>query len=172
VRFVPDAIVEAQMPTDPNAATTQRLRWEGGRKETIRNRSLSLLIGGIAHCDRLRLDAAFDLMCPPLAQQASGLFIWAALVAWAAIIRAPGWMNWFVLWALSACGFVLYVIGGFKVADAPRAAYTALLTAPAFIPWKIAALVRGNRPNGWHRTDRKSMETSKKTDTGPANEAP
>jgi 1,2-diacylglycerol 3-beta-glucosyltransferase len=172
VRFVPRAIVEAQMPTDSETAAKQRRRWEGGRKLTVHKRLMPLLKEGIKRRDRIRLDAAFDLICPPLAQQAAGLVVWLALIVLAAVVGSAGALPWLIGWAASAAGLALYVVGGFKVAGAPKTAYKALLMAAWYVPWKIAALVFGKKQAGWNRTERHAMEPNQNTDLGVAKELP
>jgi cellulose synthase/poly-beta-1,6-N-acetylglucosamine synthase-like glycosyltransferase len=157
VRFVPDAVVAAQMPSDADVAARQRRRWEGGRLAAIRRRAWPLLRDGVIRGDRLRLDAALDLLCPPLAQQALLFVVWAALVLCAFAVKAPSPANWLCAWAAGAIGLAVYVVVGFKVAGAPRAAYRALLMAVLFVPWKLVSVIAGRGSSGWRRTDRRVL---------------
>ncbi len=161
-RFVPAALVRAQMPTTEAASEGQRQRWEGGRSHILRTRALPMLLQGILRADKLRIDAACDLICPPLAQCAALLVVWALVCIVAACVHAPGWPICAALCAASFAGFLLYVLGGFRVADAPAGAYKALGMAAVYVPWKIATLLRRRAKTGsesaWNRTERHSME--------------
>jgi len=168
VRYIPEARVLAQMPVTAEAATSQRRRWEGGRYRLLRERALPLLIEGLQKRNLALFDAAIALLVPPLAELAAFLLLWGGLIALGSarhlLLGAP----WFLaLFALSSLGFVAYVLGGFRVADAPREVYGSLLRAPFYIVWKLALYgvglvkrrgVSKSQPE-WVRTDRIAVAT-------------
>ncbi len=174
VRFVPEAVVVAQMPTDSATSSGQRKRWEGGRNQVIRTRTIPLLLSGIASGSKAKIDAALDLCCPPLAQLASLLMLWGILVALGAIIGAPAKLFWLASWATTVALFGIYVVGGFKVGHAPKLAYKALGMALVYIPWKLATMAAAKfsskRNVDWVRTERKPIEPierDKPSDSSP-----
>lgn len=154
VRFVPGAIVRAEMPVHSKAAGSQRRRWERGRYALMRSRAAGLIGQGIASHNRVALDCAFDLCVPPLAELVVCEVVWGLLLIPAALIGYHA-VPWLVgLWAASLAGLAGYVIGGFLVARAPRAAYRALAFAPIYVAWKMMVYAAGRREKGWVRTER------------------
>jgi Glycosyltransferases, probably involved in cell wall biogenesis len=167
VGYVPDAVVRAQMPVTAEQAASQRDRWERGRYLLLKERALPLLAAGLRRRRLRLLEAALDLMTPPLAELAALHLLWGGLTAGALSLGLlPGDARvWAALPVLSLLGFVAYTIGGLMVAGAPPAAYRALLCAPLYAPWKFALyaarFVRGRKRGGagtsaveWVRTER------------------
>src|SRR5262249_57527767 len=66
VTYAPEALVTAEMPTSLKQARSQQARWEGGRLALIRGCALPLLRSGLLQRDPARLDAAAEIMVPPL----------------------------------------------------------------------------------------------------------
>ncbi|MBV9852387.1 MAG: glycosyltransferase [Armatimonadetes bacterium] len=166
VGYVPEAVVRAQMPTTARQAASQRARWEGGRYQLLRERALPLLAEGLRRRSRLLCDAALDLVLPPLAELGALLALWATGIALGArlglLTHPPAWA---AAAGLTALGLLAYVLGGLRVAHAPRAAYLALLCAPCYAGWKFclygAGLLRRRRsPAEWVRTARAPLPPS------------
>ena len=68
IEFVPEAIVEAEMPSTFAAARTQNERWEGGRIDLTRRfvpRLVRSAAAGRARRRFTKLDTAVDLVLPP-----------------------------------------------------------------------------------------------------------
>lgn len=162
VVYVPEARVRAQMPANADQAASQRARWEGGRAGLIRDRALPLLEEGLRRRSRLLLDAAWDLLTPPLAEL--GAFVVAALLLvllGAAFHLLPHPAIWLALALFCALGLPVYILGGLRLSGAPQEAYTALLRAPFYAVWKFALLLsrlgrrrRGPNAEEWVRTAR------------------
>jgi 1,2-diacylglycerol 3-beta-glucosyltransferase len=164
VRYVPEALVLAQMPVTAGQAASQRARWEGGRYRLFRERALPLLTEGLRRRNLPLFDAGFALCVPPLAELAALLLLWGALIAagshWHLLLA----VRWQVgLFALTLLGFLTYVLGGLRVAGASHEVYGALLRAPFYIVWKLALSLVGmwkRRATGsvgppeWIRTSR------------------
>lgn len=163
VGYVPEARVVAQMPVTAAQAAPQRARWEEGRTRLLRARGLPLLIAGLRQRDGRLCAAALDLAAPPLAELAGLLLIWGASIP---LVQAAGWLPgvggwWYGAWLVGALGMAAWVLGGLRVAGAPRGAYLALVAAPAYAAWKFA-LVATRLPGGktgtsapeWVRTAR------------------
>lgn len=156
VQYVPEACVEAQMPATAGQAASQRSRWERGRFGLVRERALPLLGEGLRCRSRLLLDAAWELLTPPLAEVAALLLLFAGLTAFGtAVSLLPHPVIWIAAAAAGLLGLTLYVLGGLRVAGAGREAYAALLRAPFYVLWKFALLFTGRRKSaGWVRTER------------------
>jgi 1,2-diacylglycerol 3-beta-glucosyltransferase len=155
-RYAGGAGVVGAPPGTLRAATTQRLRWEGGRLHVLRTYGLRLLGHGILRRDPSLLDAAADLLVPPLA-------LLALLAAAGALITsasaAVGVAPWLVAapWDLATAALVAYVIVGLRAGGAPATSYRALAQAPAYVLWKLgvyARMLRGVDPHRWVRTAR------------------
>ncbi|MCW3100923.1 MAG: hypothetical protein JWL77_6541 [Chthonomonadaceae bacterium] len=169
VHYVPEALVLAQMPVTAEQATSQRKRWEGGRYLLLRERALPLLKEGLRKRNVQLFDAAIALFIPPLAELAALLLLWGALIALGVARHLLLGANGFAaLFALATLGFLTYVLGGFRVAGAPREVYSSLLKAPFYIVWKLALYAVGlfkrrsraseSQPE-WVRTDRIAVAT-------------
>jgi 1,2-diacylglycerol 3-beta-glucosyltransferase len=158
VDYAPEARVLAQMPASGTQAASQRSRWERGRARAVKERALPLLAEGLRRRSPLLLDAAWDLLVPPLAEL-------AALVAFAGSLVVLGISLHLLphpaLWGAAAAGLGLglgvYILGGLRVARAPWAAYAALVRAPFYVLWKLVLLARKRRRHesqDWVRTAR------------------
>lgn len=141
VRYAPDARVWSAMPTTAAQSASQRERWERGRYRLVRQRALPLLCAGLLQGDLRMIEAALDLLTPPLAELA-GLHLLVGLgviTAAAAGIALPGGPRvWLGAVALSLVGLAAYILGGLRLAHAPAAAYSALWRAPFYALWKFS----------------------------------
>jgi 1,2-diacylglycerol 3-beta-glucosyltransferase len=156
VCFVPSARVAALMPTESSGASSQRKRWEDGRKIIVRQRAARLFFTGIARQKPTYIDAALDLWSPPLAQLGAAFLLWAAFTGICAIVGDP-WNLLVGLTAATGAALIVYVLGGFLVGDAPPGAYRALVYAPFYAIWKLSQRVIGPKQGGaWVRTARES----------------
>lgn len=172
VGYAPEAVVRAQMPNTGQQAASQRARWERGRYRLLRERAPQLFLAGLKRGDSRLIDAALDLVIPPLAELAALHAAWAGLTAlcFSMGVLVPVWM---LLVPFSLLLYGAYIFGGLKVSGARPEVYSALLRAPFYALWKFAlyALVRlkGGRkrkaePLEWVRTERTPMaEERKKT---------
>jgi hypothetical protein len=154
VCFVPSAIVRAEMPVSAAASQGQRRRWEQGRSIIVRERALPLLLSGLVKADRIRIDLAADLLCPPLAQLCAGVLLFLISGIIGAAIQEPGAP--LCIGAAIACmaGILIYVLIGFKIAGAPKEAYSALGMALFYMPWKITTVLSSKSSGVWHKTKR------------------
>lgn len=151
VRYVAGAVVLAEMAATRRQADTQRRRWEGGRLALLRSH-LPQLLHGIAPRNALpRLDAALDLLTPPL----TVLILAQCLAAAIAVL----WRPWG--WAAFMC-LPLVSIGAVPLAlwlrREPRIIWLRLLAAPAFVAWKLALYAKmpfGRAASAWTRTLRR-----------------
>ncbi len=163
VRYVPEARVEAQMPATAAQAASQRSRWERGRFGLVRERALPLLWEGLRRRSLLLVDAAFDLITPPLAELAALLLLFAGLTAFgvgAHLLPQP--KLWLCAAASGQTGLCVYVLCGLRVAGARADAYAALARAPLYALWKFALLFTKKSGPGWVRTERAPLSADAK----------
>jgi cellulose synthase/poly-beta-1,6-N-acetylglucosamine synthase-like glycosyltransferase len=139
--------VRAEMPTSGKAASTQRARWEGGRLRTAIQNLPKLVRSAIFGHPRL-IEPALELLLMPLAFHASILgFIALMPYAFARIYAG-----------LALALVALHVTAGIVVGGGDWSDFAALLSAPFYVFWKLAALPRtfqsARRAAPWIRTDR------------------
>jgi 1,2-diacylglycerol 3-beta-glucosyltransferase len=162
VTYVPEARFYGQAAATGRQASSQRMRWEGGRLAQARQDVPPLLRQALAKADLVALDRALDLLIPPLAllvmALVAGMLVSAGLWWWlGGPLLAAGLIGWLGLLA----GMGLFVFGGLAVARAPRYAYLALLFAPVYVIWKTriyARMLFRRVPREWIRTQRSKIE--------------
>lgn len=146
VAFVQDAAVVSRMPTSLVASREQNLRWEAGRWHLLRTWSPGLIREGLRRRDVARLHAGLEPLVPPqsLLLVANCGLLGAALTLRARTARAIALAN--------LAGQVVYVLGGLRIARAPRSVYRAMAIAPLHVAWKLGLQLRilgGQGPRGW-----------------------
>lgn len=161
VAYVPEAVLEAEMPDTLDSATSQNQRWELGRLQLAR-RYLPPLARRLRHGPtELRAayaDAIFDHLTPPLSVLV-GLDMCCAVggaVMAATRRRRIDRLN-LVVSLLSAGVIVIHVMSGLRSVHAPRSTYRALMSAPRLIAWKVVLWCRvilRPRTVTWKRTVR------------------
>ncbi len=151
VVFMPEAHVASSMPASTAVSLEQQRRWEAGKLQALRHWFPRLVRRGIRERDPARLVAAFDQLMP--AQSALAVLNGGALVASSLRgTRGPLLLAW-----ANAAAQAVFVLGGLRVAQAPRAVYPALLLAPVLVVQKLAIYARfaAGRPVTWVATDRR-----------------
>jgi cellulose synthase/poly-beta-1,6-N-acetylglucosamine synthase-like glycosyltransferase len=168
--FAGGAILHSPTAPTADAAAEQQLRWEGGKLHVARTRIPELLAAAVRRRDPWLLDAALEVAVPPLGV----LFAGAALGTLAGALLA--WQNLVATWALvpwvAALGALpLFVLVGFRAAQAPPAAYRALAGAPVFLCRKLLQTRRllTFRSDSWVRTERPS-ERAGRLGLAPSND--
>ncbi len=144
-------------PVAPNerAAAVQQQRWEGGKAYLARTRVPALVRAAIRPRRVTLLDAALDLVFPPLsvlgAMAAAGAATAGALALAGTV---PAWVV--VPWGAAVAGIGLHVVVGLAAAGAPMTAYRALALAPLYVPRKLlrSARVARFQADTWVRTER------------------
>lgn len=153
VAYADEAHSDADMVSTESIARKQRQRWEQGRFQLIRSRTLPLLTAAVRRPSAVCLDLAFDLLVLPLSYVALNMV--AALIALAILgaLRDPSASLW-GWWAL-ACGAALFlhVMRGWQVSGIGARGLAALARVPGFLLWKVAVLL-GSKAQGWVRTER------------------
>jgi 1,2-diacylglycerol 3-beta-glucosyltransferase len=157
VQSVSEALLYAEAPQTNEQASSQRLRWEGGRFALMRRDGLRLLKEAILTRSFAKFDWAMDLLTPPTAILVGVPVIMAA--ANGLLLLAGASILGFILlgWLAALLGTFTYVIGGLLISGADRRAYAYLLCTPVFLIWKLkiyALMLLGKGAKGWVRTER------------------
>ena len=153
VHYTENAKVFGEMVSSASRAGSQRQRWEQGRFQLIRERTLPLLRLAIARPSRVCLDLALDLMVLPLSYvvlNVIGLGLYSGL---GALIDARLLLGLWLAMAWLLC-LILYFLRGWSLSGTGLRGLGALLCAPAFIVWKLIVVVTGRRTTQWTRTER------------------
>jgi 1,2-diacylglycerol 3-beta-glucosyltransferase len=129
--FAPETCVLSEMPSSPAEAWTQNLRWERGRLAVTRRQASRALLAAVRCRTLAPLDAAADIMIPPL----SVVFaVSSASLAAAILNRRPA------LAALSlfcVAGLASHLAAAVWLVGAPRHAYQLLGWSPLYVGSKV-----------------------------------
>jgi cellulose synthase/poly-beta-1,6-N-acetylglucosamine synthase-like glycosyltransferase len=153
VWYVDEAAVAGLMVSSPRAARSQRERWEQGRWQLVRSRSVMLLQATLGSGGRVCLDLALDLLVPPLAQLAVLIVVLSSVAALASLLDPSLIAGWWLGLACAAC-LVVYVLRGWQLSGVGWRGGVDLLRAPFFVLWKLAVLARARSAGAWVRTRR------------------
>jgi cellulose synthase/poly-beta-1,6-N-acetylglucosamine synthase-like glycosyltransferase len=155
VHYADEAHVYGEMVSTASAASSQRRRWEEGRRQLIRENAWRLLRLGLAKQNRVLLDLAFDLLIPPLSRIAI-LSVLGALVAGALSIWACRFTISLATFAWCVFAVVLYVLRGWSLSGTGLRGLLDLCLAPVYVIWKASLRFRKpSRPaSTWVRTKR------------------
>jgi len=153
VVYAGEAHADADMVSSERIARQQRKRWEQGRFEIMRTRTLPLLRGALrGPGGRLCLDLVCELLVLPLSYVVLNL---AALIVLGALLGLldPGLVFW-SWWGL-ACLAVLgvHVLRGWQVSGTGLRGLAALARVPGYVLWKLAVLFE-RKASEWVRTER------------------
>jgi len=151
VVYADEAHSNAEMVTVEKVARKQRQRWEEGRFELVRSRTLPLLAAALRP-SAICLDLALDLLLLPLS--------YVALNAVALLLAAAAASRWHATYApflgcAIACLAVLllHVLRGWQLSGMGWRGLLAFARVPGFLVWKILLMLR-RKPQGWVRTER------------------
>jgi 1,2-diacylglycerol 3-beta-glucosyltransferase len=157
VAYADEAHSNAEMVSGEKDSRKQRQRWERGRFELMKMKTLPLLGQAWVKRSRVALDLAFDLMVLPLSYVALNV---AALIGLALLAAAaqPGFYPW--VWIGAACGvaLILHILRGWQLSGAGTQGLVDLARAPFFLLWKIMVMLRGRESKEWVRTKRESSK--------------
>jgi cellulose synthase/poly-beta-1,6-N-acetylglucosamine synthase-like glycosyltransferase len=153
VHYCDDAQVFGEMVSSSKTAGSQRRRWEQGRFQLIRERTLPLLKLALSSRSPVCLDLALDLLVLPLS------YLGLNIAALALASAAAGWLDPRMhagLWAAAGCMACLlaYFLRGWMLSGTGSRGLGALLWVPAFIAWKVIVMATGGRADEWLRTQR------------------
>ena len=155
-RYARGARVYAPATSSERGATTQGLRWEGGRVALIRSWLGPMAAAMLRRRDWSLLDMVVDLAAPPLGMLSAAAVLGTGVVTALVLVGvvAPRTL---LPWAGATAGLAIYVLVGMRLSGAPGSAYLALLSTPRFLVRKLhiyRRLLKGFDPNLWVRTER------------------
>ena len=164
VKFTPGAHVLGQMAATATQADTQRQRWEGGRLSLVSDWALPLWREGLKERNPSKVDAAVDLLIPPLTLLVVPTFLgWAIMLL--ITIMNPSLLSQsvFGIWSLVLLALIFYVVWGLILVRAPLTVWMRLSTAPLFVVWKMAVYLGmaskdKSKQTDWIRTERHDMK--------------
>jgi cellulose synthase/poly-beta-1,6-N-acetylglucosamine synthase-like glycosyltransferase len=158
VYYADDAHADAEMVSGERDARQQRQRWERGRFQLIRTKTLLLLLAALRRRSRVCLDLALDLMVLPLSYvvlNVVALLILGSL----ATIWEPSFRPW--VWLGLGCvgALLLHILRGWQLSGAGLLGLLDLVRAPFFLLWKLAVMLRWRDSTEWVRTKREGSES-------------
>ncbi|MCR4348076.1 MAG: glycosyltransferase family 2 protein [Sulfuricaulis sp.] len=153
VHYADEAHVAAMMVSGEQAASTQRQRWEDGRWQLIRSKTLPLLRAAMGSGGGVCLDLALDLLVLPLSYVAVNVALLTVL-AGVALLWEPSMEIWLWLGIGGGMSLLLYVLRGWQLSGVGLRGLVDLLHAPFFVLWKVLLMLRARRSAEWVRTKR------------------
>jgi cellulose synthase/poly-beta-1,6-N-acetylglucosamine synthase-like glycosyltransferase len=153
VAYADEAHSDAEMVSGEKDSRKQRQRWEQGRFQLIKSRTLPLLLQAVRQPSRVCLDLALDLMVLPVSYVYLNVGLLLVLSLWAAS-QYPTLVPW--VWVSVACAFslIIYVLRGWQLSGAGLRGLLDLGRAPFFLAWKLVVMLRGGSSKEWVRTKR------------------
>jgi 1,2-diacylglycerol 3-beta-glucosyltransferase len=151
VSYADEAHSDAEMVSGEKDSRKQRQRWEHGRFQLMRSKTLPLLRQGLATRNRVCLDLAFDLLVLPLSYVALNVvaFLVVAVVAGGHVSAAWEWL------AVGCClALALHILRGWQLSGAGMRGLLDLGRAPFFLAWKLMVMLGGRESKEWVRTKR------------------
>jgi cellulose synthase/poly-beta-1,6-N-acetylglucosamine synthase-like glycosyltransferase len=152
VAYADEAHADAEMVTGEKDARQQRQRWEQGRFQLVRDKTLPLLLQAVSRRSAVCLDLALDLIVLPLSYVALNVMALLALAGFAvAQTHSTAWA-----WVAGGCAasLVFYILRGWQLSGAGFQGLLDLARAPFFLAWKILVMVGGRESKEWVRTKR------------------
>jgi 1,2-diacylglycerol 3-beta-glucosyltransferase len=156
VHYADEAHSDADMVTGEQIASKQRQRWEHGRFQLIRAKTLPLLGFALRRGSAVCLDLALDLMVLPLSYVALNVMALIALGLFATWWQ-PALQGWLWLGGACALSLILYVLRGWQLSGIGSQGLIDLARAPAFLAWKVVLMLKRRSSNEWVRTDREKQ---------------
>jgi 1,2-diacylglycerol 3-beta-glucosyltransferase len=155
VHYADEAHVYGEMVSSAAAASSQRRRWEEGRKELVQRNAWRLLRAGFVQQNRVLFDLACDLIVPPLSRIAVLSVLGVAAAACLAFVAQGITLS---LAAFGWCMFavLLYVLRGWAVSGTGLRGLLDLSLAPVYVLWKFSLRLRkaSSPTSSWVRTKR------------------
>ena len=152
VAYADEAHADAEMVTGEKDARKQRQRWEQGRFQLVREKTLPLLRQALLNRSALCLDLALDLMVLPLSYVAlnvAAVLVLATFAATQGVSQAWQWLG-----IGCAVSLLFYTLRGWQLSGAGLRGLLDLARVPFFLAWKIAVMARGRHSKEWVRTNR------------------
>jgi cellulose synthase/poly-beta-1,6-N-acetylglucosamine synthase-like glycosyltransferase len=151
VAYADEAHSDAEMVSGEKDSRKQRQRWERGRFQLMRSKTLPLLRQVLATRSRVCFDLALDLLVLPLSYVALNVvaFLVLAVVAGGHVSAAWEWL------AVGCClALALHILRGWQLSGAGLRGLLDLGRAPFFLAWKLMVMLSGRESKEWVRTKR------------------
>ncbi len=157
VHYADEAHVYGEMVSTASAASSQRRRWEEGRKQLIAQHAGRLFWAGLGR-DRVLFDLACDLLIPPLSRLAV-LSVVGLSAACALGLVFKGFAVSTLTFAACLASIILYVLRGWTLSGTGARGLLDLGLAPLYVLWKAGLRLRraGNPSSSWVRTKRENQ---------------
>jgi cellulose synthase/poly-beta-1,6-N-acetylglucosamine synthase-like glycosyltransferase len=155
VAYADEAHSDAEMVSGEKDSRKQRQRWEQGRFQLIRTRTLPLLRTAATAPSRVCLDLALDLMVLPVSYvylNVAALLILAVLAS----TQVPSLQVWVWLSAGCAAAAILYILRGWSLSGVGARGLLDLARAPFFLAWKLLVMFGRRDSKEWVRTKREN----------------
>ncbi len=159
VHYADEAHVYGEMVSNAASATSQRKRWEGGRRALRKAHAWRLVRKGLIERNKVLLDLGFDLLLPPLSTLVVSAAVGGAVAVGVALV-ADGF-TWLAvpLWGAALGGIGIYVLRGWSVSGTGARGLRDLALAPGYVVWKLMLGRSGaeSKPDAsWIRTTREA----------------
>jgi 1,2-diacylglycerol 3-beta-glucosyltransferase len=155
VAYADEAHSDAEMVSTEKDSRQQRRRWEHGRFQLIRSRTLPLLWQALRRRSGVCLDLALDLMVLPLSYVAVNVALLVALAV-VAVTNERGLQPWLLVGLGCLAALALHILRGWQLSGVGARGLLDLGRAPFFLLWKIIVMF-GRRTSGeWVRTKREN----------------
>jgi 1,2-diacylglycerol 3-beta-glucosyltransferase len=151
VAYADEAHSDAEMVSGEKDSRKQRQRWEHGRFQLMRSKTLPLLQQVLVTRSRVCLDLALDLLVLPLSYVALNVvaFLVLAVVAAGQVSAAWAWL------AVGCClVLALHILRGWQLSGAGIRGLLDLGRAPFFLIWKLMVMLGARESKEWVRTKR------------------
>jgi 1,2-diacylglycerol 3-beta-glucosyltransferase len=156
VHYAHEAFVYGEMVSGGEGARTQRERWEAGRRLLARERGWPLLSSAIRRGDPILFDLALNLLVPPFARVAAGVFAGLLASIVFALLHGPAAVP-LMLWGFCALALLAYLFRGWALSGTGARGLRDLAFAPAYVVWKMGLALRPKSgKNAWIRTAREN----------------
>jgi 1,2-diacylglycerol 3-beta-glucosyltransferase len=144
VHYAGEAHVYGEMVSSEKASRSQRERWEGGRRQLVKDHGLRLLRRAIATRSPLDFDLAMDLFVPPLSTLVVATVAGAAASnALAFVTGRPNVAQ--LLFGASGVFLVAYGVRGWQLSGTGAKGLATLAYAPFYVAWKATLPLRRTR---------------------------
>jgi cellulose synthase/poly-beta-1,6-N-acetylglucosamine synthase-like glycosyltransferase len=155
VAYADEAHSDAEMVSGEKDSRKQRQRWEQGRFQLIRTRTLPLLRKACSAPSFVCLDLALDLLVLPVSYIYLNIAVLLGVAVFAAS-QVPALHSWVWLGTGCAAVAVLYILRGWQLSGAGLRGLLDLARAPFFLAWKLLVMFSRRNSKEWVRTKREN----------------
>jgi cellulose synthase/poly-beta-1,6-N-acetylglucosamine synthase-like glycosyltransferase len=153
VYYADEAHADADMVSGEQIARKQRQRWEQGRFQLVRSKTIPLLSSAWRLRNLVCLDLALDLLVLPLSYVAMNIVLLVVIAG-----TGSWWLNTSLAWLYLGIGcgsiLLLYVMRGWQLSGIGLRGLLDLARAPVFLLWKLRLIFVRGKSGEWVRTER------------------